>query len=435
MMRKTRRFFVLLISLCCLMASVQPASAAREEMIVAISADMENTPWFEEALASFEAAHPEIEIVLEPHEGISARSKFVSAAYANNAPDVLLANLYWVKDFAQNGWLTPLSDYFTPEELADFYPDFVNYATVDDKVYGLFNSTDVATIIYRKSLLKDAGIELPALTEAMTWEQFFDAAGKLTRDTNGDGTPDVWGAGIIGYRGGATTYTNFPIFFMLGGELINAEGMPAFNTEAGCGAMQFYHDLVYKYGVSPKESYSYDNTNLLSSFNAGQYAMLLGASYMINDLETQFPGDVGAMLYPVPEAGMDSEGLSGGWMYTIMSQNENIKPVAAEFIKEMVSSENSVKRYFENGALPVRSSAFEAIGAELDDTRREWMTVFSKQMEHTNLKPGDAIYDILQDEYTVALQEVMMDQKTPEEAVQNAYDNTVSRAKEAGILK
>ena len=100
MMRKTRRFFVLLISLCCLMASVQPASAAREEMIVAISADMENTPWFEEALASFEAAHPEIEIVLEPHEGISARSKFVSAAYANNAPDVLLANLYWVKDLS-----------------------------------------------------------------------------------------------------------------------------------------------------------------------------------------------------------------------------------------------------------------------------------------------------------------------------------------------
>ena len=131
---------------------------------------------------------------------------------------------------------------------------------------------------------------------------------------------------------------------------------------------------------------------------------------------------------------MDSEGLSGGWMYTIMSQNEDIKPIAAEFIREMVSSENSVKRYLENGALPVRTSAFEAVGAQLDDTRREWMAVFSKQMEHTNLKPGDAIYDILQDEYTVALQEVMMDQKTPEEAVQNAYDNTVLRAKDAGIL-
>ena len=434
MKRRTIRLWTLLFAMCFLTMGASSAVAGKDELIVAISADMENAPWFEEALESFERAYPDVDIVLEPHEGISARSKFVSAAYAGNTPDVLLANLYWVKDFALNGWLTPLNEYFTPEELGDFYPDFIKYATVDEKLYGLFNSTDVATVIYRKSLLKEAGIEPPALDKAMTWDRFFEAAQKLTKDTNADGTPDVWGAGIIGYRGGATTYTNFPIFFMLDGELLDADGMPAFNSDAGRGAMQLYHDLVYKYGVSPKESYSYDNSNLLSSFNAGQYAMILGASYMINDLETQFPGDVGAMLYPIPTADTESEGLSGGWMYTIMSSDEAMKPVAAEFIREMVSKENSVKRYMENGALPVRTSAFDTIINQLDETRRDWMAVFAKQMEHTNLKPGDAIYDILQDEYTVALQEVMMDRKSPEEAVQNAHDNTVTRAKEAGIL-
>jgi multiple sugar transport system substrate-binding protein len=355
--------------------------------------------------------------------------------YANNAPDVLLANLYWVKDFALNGWISPVDEYFSKEEIGDFYKDFVDYTTVNEKIYGFFNGTDIATIIYRKSMLAQAGINIPPLDQPWTWDEFFQAAQKVTRDTTGDGTPDSWGGGVIGSRGGATTYTNFPLFFMLGGKLIGSDGIPAFNTSATHGAYQFYHDLIYKYKVAPRESYAYSNDELLGGFNAGQYSMFLGASYMISDLDKQFPGDVGAMLYPVPKKGEPSQGLSGGWVYTIMTQNDSIKPIAAEFIREMVSSENNIKRYFNGGALPLRTSAAEAIIKQLDPTRRDWMTVFSKQMERTNLKPGDAIYDIIQDEYTIGLQNVMMNEMTPQQAAQTAFDNTVKRGKDAKILK
>lgn len=433
-----KRIVTLCLALLLVLALVPGVQAAKTELIVSMQADAENTDWFQQGVAAFQAEYPDVEVILEPHEGISARSKFVSAAYAGNAPDVLLANLYWVKDFAMSGWLTPLDDYITEADRNDHYQDFINYATVDGKLYGIFNGTDVATIIYRKSMLAEAGIEVPALDKAMTWDEFFAAAQKLTRDTNANGTPDVWGAGIIGHRSGATTYTNFPLFFMLGGELIAPDGTPAFNTAAAQGACQFYHDLIYKYQVAPKESYSYDNTALLSSFNAGQYAMLLGASYMVRDLEAQFPGDVGVMLYPTPDANVPSEGLSGGWMYTIMAQEKDRQDLAGAFINCMITTEMNVARYNANGQLPVRASAFEAVSAAAEQESpniAEWMTVFAKQMENTNLKPGDAIYDIIQDEYTIALQEVMMDNLTPEAAMQAAYDNTIKRANEAGILK
>lgn len=195
---KKKGMLALWLALCLVLGLGMTAYAAPQELIVSMTSDIETTEWFQEALYRFTEKYPDVEVVLEPHEGISARSKFVSAVYANNAPDVLLANLYWVKDFALNGWISPLDDYFTEEEIADFYPDFVRYATVDDKLYGLFNGTDVATVIYRKSMLADAGVEMPALQEAMTWDEFFDAAQKATLDTNGDGATDVWGGGIIG---------------------------------------------------------------------------------------------------------------------------------------------------------------------------------------------------------------------------------------------
>ena len=411
------------------------ALAAGTELIVATEAGVEEKEWFQNALAEFKAKYPDVDVVIEPHEGITARPKFVSAVYAGNAPDVLMANLYWVKDFALNGWLTPLSDYTEEGYFDDFFPDFVNYCTVDGKVYGVHNSTDIATIIDRKSMLEAAGIEPPAADEAWTWEELALNAQKLNQDTNGDGATDIWGCGMIGYVGGATTYTNFPLFFMLGGELIDEEGLPAFNTEAAYGACNYYHDLIYKYEVAPKESYAYSNTELLSAFNAGQYAMIFGASYMISDLEAQFPGDIGVMLYPVPDKDTVSEGLCGGWPWVIMTQQgDEVAQISAEFVKCMLSADAYLARYQDNGALPVRSSVFDSVIASTTGDEADRMSVFAVQMQHTNLKPGDAIYDYIQEEYTIALQKVMMDEATAEEAMQEAYDNTIQRAKDAGIL-
>lgn len=411
------------------------AFAASTELVVATEAGVEDTDWFQAALAEFAQAHPDVEVVIEPHEGITARPKFVSAAYAGNAPDVLMANLYWVKDFALNGWLTPLSDYTEEGYFDDFFPDFVDYCTVDGKVYGMHNGTDIATIIYRKSMLEEAGIEPPAYNEAWTWDELAENAQKLNKDTDGDGVTDIWGCGMIGYVGGATTYTNFPLFFMLGGELIDEEGLPAFNTEAAYGACNYYYDLIYKYEVAPKESYAYSNTELLAAFNAGQYAMIFGASYMISDLLEQFPGDIGVMLYPTPDEETVSEGLSGGWPWVIMTQQgDEVAELSAEFVQLMLSAENYQARYEFNGSLPLRSSVFDSIIENAEGDEAERMAVYAEQMKHTNLKPGDAIYDYIQEEYTIALQKVMMDEATAEEAMQEAYDNTIQRAKDAGII-
>lgn len=419
-----------------LLALVPQALAAKQELVVSVSSGIESKEWFQEGMKRFNEKHPNVEVVLEPHEGISARPKIVSQIYTGNAPDVLYANLYWVKDFAKNGWITPVNDYFDEETINDFYEDFRNYATVDGKLYGFFNATDIATIVYRKSLLEAAGIEIPAEGECWTWEQFVEAGKKLTQDTDNDGKIDVWGIGVSAANEGTTTYTNFPMYFMAGGTLVDENGNSTCGGEAAVKTMQFYYDLLNTYKTTPPESYAYSHSELVSAFNAGQYAMLFDASWSIGSLAPQFPEDVYAMLYPVPQAGDASQGLCGGWVYTIMAEEDETKQLAADFIREMIAVDLCVARYNENMALPVRYSAFDRIISEENDpVRKSWMTVFSKQMEHTNLKPGDAIYDIIQDEYTVHLAQVMKGEMTAQDAVTDMENKIQQRGKEAGFIK
>lgn len=66
--------------------------------------------------------------------------------------------------------------------------------------------------------------------------------------------------------------------------------------EAAVKTMQFYYDLLNTYKTTPPESYAYSHSEMVSAFNAGQYAMLFDASWSIDTLAPQFPEDVYAML-------------------------------------------------------------------------------------------------------------------------------------------
>jgi hypothetical protein len=50
------------------------------------------------------------------------------------------------------------------------------------------------------------------------------------------------------------------------------------------------------------------------------------------------------------------------------------------------------------------------------------------------IEDKEMIYDIIQDEYTIALQEVMMNRKSAQQALDEAERNVINRARRAGIL-
>lgn len=80
-----------------------------------------------------------------------------------NAPDVVMVPQVGVlKQFAQKGWLKPLSKTTQRSVNANFAPVWKNYGSVDGTLYGLyFKAAHKSTVWYSPEALEQAGVEAP----------------------------------------------------------------------------------------------------------------------------------------------------------------------------------------------------------------------------------------------------------------------------------
>lgn len=116
--------------------------------------------------------------------------------------------------FQQDGMLVPLNKYtsFDPkvwdiETIKDmsykgnFYSAiFQRNLLVEGQVAGQIPCRD-HIILFNRQLIRDAGyndkeLQRLALDGKWTWDKMMEIARKITKDTNGDGQPDVWGFGF-----------------------------------------------------------------------------------------------------------------------------------------------------------------------------------------------------------------------------------------------
>ncbi|MGC0334093.1 alpha-glucoside transport system substrate-binding protein [Streptomyces sp. SAI-170] len=86
-----------------------------------------------------------------------------------NAPDVVMVPQVGVlKQFAESGWLKPLSPAAEKTVDANFAPVWKNYGTVDGKLYGLyFKAAHKSTVWYSPDALAQAGVGQPSTYKEM----------------------------------------------------------------------------------------------------------------------------------------------------------------------------------------------------------------------------------------------------------------------------
>ncbi|MGC9538642.1 ABC transporter substrate-binding protein [Streptomyces sp. UG1] len=113
-------------------------------------------------------------------EKTGARTQFVSTGdnvstvvgskiEGGNAPDVVMVPQVGVlKQFAESGWLKPLSGAAQKSVDANFAPVWKNYGSVDGTLYGLyFKAAHKSTVWYSPDALAQAGVEPPKTYDAM----------------------------------------------------------------------------------------------------------------------------------------------------------------------------------------------------------------------------------------------------------------------------
>ena len=149
---------------------------------------------FEKAFADFRQQHPEIDLrVLHITGQYEDKVKIMFAGKV--APDVIFMYPTELPAWVDLNALEPLNELMARDgqvKTDDYFRAAMETFSWDGKLYGLPKDASADILIYNKTMFRSLGLPLP--TPAWTWDDYLAAARKLTRDTNGDGRIDVYGA-------------------------------------------------------------------------------------------------------------------------------------------------------------------------------------------------------------------------------------------------
>ena len=137
-------------------------------------------------LDGFKAKNPDVTIkyksAKDPGQALS------TSVQGGNPPDLAaLPSPGLMKDFADRGALKPI-EFAKSDIAANFSQDWINFGTVDGKLYGLFfKGANKSTVWYNVHSFEDAGVEPPT-----TWEDLL--AGAKTISASGTPAYSIGGA-------------------------------------------------------------------------------------------------------------------------------------------------------------------------------------------------------------------------------------------------
>jgi multiple sugar transport system substrate-binding protein len=169
---------------------------------------------------------------------------------AGTPPDVFLLDNIDIPAFAARDVLLDLGPYLRRIglDLEDFDRRVRDIFTVEGKLLALPKGFTPMVVVYNRRLFREAGIPEPG--SDWTWEDFTRAARQLTRDTDGDGEVDQYGA-----------FFDRRVFLWIswiwagGGDVLCPDGKRAsgcLDSPATSRALRWYLDWVARDSIAPR---------------------------------------------------------------------------------------------------------------------------------------------------------------------------------------
>lgn len=229
----------------------------------------------QDLIDAYEAENPnvEIDIQITPYKGGEYWTKLEASAGGGTAPDVFWLNVLHIDSYADGGILADMSDAVAASDIKDNFPEsLVNSFVRDGKNYATPKDFDTNALWYNKDLFDQAGVAYP--TDDMSYEDLVALATELK-----DKLPD----GIYPFACPVDFQTwYYQTVYANGGWILNDD-----KTETGYAdpktqeGIQCWIDMIDA-GLSPNAS-TLAETGSDAMFEAGQIAMTLAGSYMVEE--------------------------------------------------------------------------------------------------------------------------------------------------------
>lgn len=327
------------------------------------------------------------------------------------APEVFVLHVNRFPEFASHGVLGAVDDLVARGELPpdDFVPAAWRATFWQDQQYAVPLDVHPLGLFYNLDLFEKAGIRRPP----ETYEEFLDAARKLTVDRNRDGRPEQWGFAFTWLHSNSYQFLN-----QFGASLLTPDlqrsGLRSPEAEA---AMRRMTDIIAA-GVAPRP----EGQDAWLGFQTGKVAMALEGVYMMAGLKEQ--KHLRWAAAPVPQFGPKRAVWAGSHLLTIPASLPEPKREAAwTFIRYL--SDQSLD-WAEGGQVPARKSL-------LATDRFRAMTVqaqFARQLEAVVYEPASVKYNLVATFGDSAFEAILNGTSPPKTALTTAsrrIDNVMER--------
>jgi len=272
--------------------------------------------------------------------------------------DVFAADGPNVAAYATRGYLAPLTEYFTPEEMAMFTPPMQVESTYQGEFYGAPMGDSSLVMYYNTKLLEEAGIayDFSQLTgeNRITWEELVEIAKQAQSVLDPDQTQGI--AGIEFQQVGRTYHMNV-LANDFGGVNISDDGFTiegVFDGEPWQKALTWYQqqvqDGVFTRGINASDTSSY--------FMADKIIFYLGTTAMPGTFDRNGMTHYAYTYVPCFEGYEDEVTTScGSWTVGLNPYSSKVE-AAVEFIKYLTVYDGADAYINVSGMVPALSRQF-----------------------------------------------------------------------------
>ena len=313
----------------------------------------------EAMLPEFEKATGiKVNIIKHPYE--NALGEQVRDFVAGGDLDVALIDLVWIGNFAENGWIEPISKFTSNPDLADpdldindFFPLVLNaFGGWNDVVYGLPFDNYSGLLFYNSCMLKDAGFDGPP----ETWADLKDVYGPaLTKDGK-------YAFALQSKRNETQSADSFArMLWPFGGSFLDATFHSNLMSPESQAGLKFRQDLM-KY--MPEGIVSYDHAEAVNALAQGDVAMITEWSAFYSTLKNPDTSKIVDCLKiaPEPKGPAGRKPALGGFSFAVASQAGEKEQAAAWLFIQWVTSKAKAQEYLERGGVPARQSVYKLPG-------------------------------------------------------------------------
>lgn len=314
-----------------------------------------------------------------------------------------------VVEFASGDWFEPINDMITDENRDEWLEAVVEMYTYEGNLIAMPWYAGGAHMAYNVDMLETAGIDVNTIE---TWDDFMTACEQIVE---AEAAPFCF-APSAKYPG--NFYYNWgSMVASMGSQFFDEEGSPIFQDgEEALDAMQLINDGVDNELFDPA-GIALDDYETLIAFGSGQTAFLLDSTWSVtqanqNEELSGVTGNADIMLIPG-----DGEQRSGGYLYAgglgLLKSSEH-KEEAKQFLQFLTSAEAQKHHAIEGANLPTRTALYSD-----PEIAEAWpgFEVLAEQLTYGMFPPQFPWFEEWRRSSATAVQDVMGDRSTPEEAI------------------